>query len=210
MSDINSPALAHEVNSRIRRRAESMFGISALLSFDGPVLGSLAGAFSQAGTIDDGHPGPIPFTGSHALAYLGLLQSLGQAAGDSTLMGAIHAAMVRQPEVIIASMSETPVYAGADPLVAALANRIRPRARHIIRLRYAIQHDLRILPALVAGYDDADVIVDGREGEGIAPLTVGTVNVLLAAMASMVGEGVNTEDVANAIDAAIGVFEVVQ
>lgn len=197
MAIIQHAALARQVRERVRPRCEVFAGLAVLAADD---LRALQAIPIPAGTMDDGSTAPIPFAPRHWTAYIELLGTL--SAAYTAVKTTLDAAVVRPIDLIVAGLSQSRESALTDPATKALVERIRPRATVIRSLRYRANDDVRILSAVMdASWDDADPI-DEERNDGVAPITVGLVRTLIALETSLIGASVNTESVAQAIDAA--------
>jgi hypothetical protein len=193
-----SQELRLQAGERWRPRAEQCLGLIALAP---EVYRRLAAVPCEGeGVIEDGQQGQAPFTRAHyrAMTQLwGTVASLGQ---STQTMAALHAMQVRSIGVITPELPE--VQPGLGDLESNLRYIIRPLAPRVRALRRMIEDDSRITPRVLGGLADSDLIDDGRSAEHLAPIPVGAVRLMQTTLEALTGPGVNTDDVADATDAA--------
>jgi hypothetical protein len=169
---------------------------------DQPALAALLDTVPVDDAVIDGEA-VSAFTGQMFHDYYGLLSDLLGACSVEVVLSAFTAAKVRPLDVIVGGLyfPNTPV---GNPVVDAVRQRVRPRCRVMRALRYMMQNHLYFFPPLLSAYGPQDVINDGRGAEGISPLAVGQVQVMLAFMQGATAPAVNTDARSRAVDYGAG------
>ena len=202
MALIENPALATQISTRVRPRAETIAGLAVIVANDIAALQAIP-APAAAAVLNDGTNAPIPFTGQHWADYLTLLQTILAASQQAAVVAAVQAAVVRPIDLIVKNLAASGSSTNGDPATNALAVRIRPRAAQLRAKLYVFQNDIRILAALLfslpSGTQAADTINEQRT-DGVQNLTVGTIQAIVGYESAMVSG--NTVAFANAVDAA--------
>lgn len=193
-----SAELRLQAGERWRPRAEQCAGLIAVAP---EVYRRLAATACEGdGVIDDGVLGQAPFTRAHyrAMTQLwGTVASLGQ---STQTMAALWTMQVRSIGNLVPDLPD--VQPGLGELESNLRYIIRPLAPRVRALRRLIEDDARITPAVLGTLADSDLIDDGRAAEHLAPIPVAAVRYMHGVLAQLTGPGINTEDVADATDAA--------
>lgn len=193
-----TPELTAQIGERIRPDAETVLGLILLCRLVSTRLDAVA-CEASADVIDDGVVGQFPVTKAHFVAFRGLISTIAAIDQNAQLMAMLRSLTVRADYLLIPALPEPDPT--MEPLPAAVRFICRPLAVIVRRFRrYAPDATERVIPRILEGLADADVIDDGRAAEHLAPPVVGYVRTFYATIAQMVGSGVNTETVADATD----------
>ena len=201
MATITDPRVVKQI-CRWRTRAEQAAGLIAVSGQMLPILSAIPCAPGADIINDDGmggaEPSQFPFTHDNYLALVGLFTAVAGLAQNAPAMAALDGLRVR---MVQNCAPQLPDVAQPTRLEEALHYLIRPVAPLIRAIRRTADDDARVTPRVITTYglQSGDIIDEGYAGRTVA---VDHVLIMSQVLGQMCSGAVNTDAVADAIDAA--------